>query len=124
MQYRSSAKKLVSWIKPKIPDGKIAVSFDHKFVYSLSDGSRYQIPKDLFACGECARKMADPYMNWSDKHPLPDYLVKNIFGSWKEVEDLYTCSRDNYRRSLDRFSRRSAENSGFSHVMASTRYLF
>ena len=68
--------------------------------------------------------MADPYKNWPDKHPLPNYLVKNIFGSWKEVEDLYTCPRDHDKRSLDRFSRRSTENSGFSHVMASTRYLF
>jgi DNA-directed RNA polymerase subunit RPC12/RpoP len=121
-------KDFVDWVKDKIPDGKILMSYDHKFVYSISDGSRYKVPKELFTCSECGKKMIDQFKGWHEDHPLPDYLVKNIFGSWDELKDYYTCPHDSYkvklRRALNGPSRRSDGSSGFAHFMGSTRYLF
>ncbi|RIA88695.1 hypothetical protein C1645_739201 [Glomus cerebriforme] len=114
------AKPLVDWIKQKIPEGKFQISFDHKFVYK-EDGTRFEIPREFFACGECANKMRKFYEDWPVQHPFPEYLVKNIFGSWEEVEKFYTCPKDNGRMKLKRTFRRST---GFPHMMNANGFVF
>ena len=54
------AKPLINWLKEKIPDGKFEISFNYKFVYK-EDGSRLEIPRELFSCGECSKKMIEKF---------------------------------------------------------------
>jgi len=105
-----SYKPLSDWIKENIPDGNFTMSFNFKYAYK-SDGTRLEIPRELFSCGECPKKVFNIYKNWIKQHPLPDYIVKNLFGSWEELEEFYTCPNENakmkFKRVLDRLTRRS-----------------
>ena len=97
-------KLLCGWLKE-------AISFDFKYAYK-SDGTRLEIPRELFSCGECPKKGFNIYKSWIKQHPLPDYIVKNIFGSWRELEEFYTCPNANenakmkFKRVLDRLTHR------------------
>ncbi|GBB99282.1 hypothetical protein RclHR1_03470017 [Rhizophagus clarus] len=103
-------KPLINWLKENIPDGKFRISYDHKFVYK-EDGSRLEIPRGIFFCGECQERVVKTFKYWPVNHPLPDYIVKNVYGSWEEeVNNFPNCPNNNsttkHRRTLNRFSRR------------------
>ncbi|CAB4425587.1 unnamed protein product [Rhizophagus irregularis] len=102
-----TTKPFIKWLKEKIPEGKFRPSYDHKYVYR-EDGTRIEIPRELISCGECQQKMAKTYKYWPVNHPLPDYIVKNIFGSWDHFNNYFTCPNDNSKIKLKRrFSRRN-----------------
>jgi hypothetical protein len=111
---------LIDWLKHEIPDGKFVLSFDNKFVYK-EDGTKIEIPKELLTCGECPKKMLKEYKGWPDQHPLPDYLVKNVFGSWEEVEEFYKCPHDSKIR-RNAVLRRAALSPGYSHFKSTSKF--
>jgi hypothetical protein len=99
-------KPLFKWLEENIPGGKFTFLLNFKYVYK-SDGTRLEIPKEVY-CGECPKKALYIYKSWPEQHPLPNYIVKNLFESWKEFEDVFTCPHDNDKIKLKRtFGRRS-----------------
>jgi len=99
-------KPLIKWLEKEIPEGNFRFSFDHQFVYK-EDGSRLEIPRELYLCGECQKKKTKIYKYWIVKHPLPDY-IKDVFGFLEDYDKNFTCPNDGSktRRTPNRLSRR------------------
>ena len=93
------AKPVMDWLKEEMPEENFQMSYDHKFVHK-EDGTRIEIPKELQSCGECPKKVFEIFKFWPLKHPLPDYIVKNVFGSWEDIQKYYTCPNDGHKDEL------------------------